>query len=439
VTAPAAGRGQAGRRLRDVLLGGGPLATHEGPYFGDFGGRFVPEALIAALDELETEYHKALADPAFSDELERLHRTYTGRPSPLTEVPRFARHVGDGVRVFLKREDLNHTGSHKINNVLGQALLVKRMGKRRVIAETGAGQHGVATATAAALLDLECTVYMGEEDTQRQALNVARMELLGATVVPVKIGARTLKDAINEALRDWVANVESTHYLLGTVTGPHPFPEMVRDFHKVIGDEARAQLLDETGRLPDAVVACVGGGSNAMGIFNAFLDDPEVRLFGFEAGGAGIESGRHAARFSGGAPGVLHGARSYLLQDEDGQTLPSHSVSAGLDYPSVGPEHAWLHDTGRAQYRPVTDDEAMEAFRLLCRTEGIIPAIESAHALAGAMRLGEEAAQWARDGREPLILVNLSGRGDKDVATAAAWFGLIEPEPVVKADEGEQL
>ena len=434
-----AGRDGARRRMRDVLLGGGPLATHEGPYFGDFGGRFVPEALIAALDELETEYHKALADPAFSDELERLHRTYTGRPSPLTEVPRFARHVGDGVRVFLKREDLNHTGSHKINNVLGQALLVKRMGKRRVIAETGAGQHGVATATAAALLDLECTVYMGEEDTQRQALNVARMELLGATVVPVTIGARTLKDAINEALRDWVANVDSTHYLLGTVTGPHPFPEMVRDFHKIIGEEARAQILEETGALPDAVVACVGGGSNAMGIFNAFLDDPQVRLFGFEAGGAGISSGRHSARFSGGAPGVLHGARSYLLQDEDGQTLPSHSVSAGLDYPSVGPEHAWLHDTGRAEYRPVTDDEAMEAFRLLCRTEGIIPAIESAHALAGVMRLGDEARAWAEDGREPLILVNLSGRGDKDVATAAAWFGLIEPEPVVKADEGEQL
>lgn len=439
MSASVAGRGQAGRRMRDVLLGGGPLGTHEGPYFGDFGGRFVPEALIAALDELDTAYHKALADPTFADELERLHRTYTGRPSPLTEVPRFARHVGDGVRVFLKREDLNHTGSHKINNVLGQALLVKRMGKKRVIAETGAGQHGVATATAAALLDLECVVYMGEEDTQRQALNVARMRLLGATVVPVTVGSRTLKDAINEALRDWVANVETTHYLLGTVTGPHPFPEMVRDFHKVIGDEARTQLLDETGRLPDAVVACVGGGSNAMGIFNAFLDEPDVRLFGFEAGGEGVETGRHSARFSGGVPGVLHGARSYLLQDEDGQTLPSHSVSAGLDYPSVGPEHAWLHDTGRAQYRPVTDAEAMEAFQLLCRTEGIIPAIESAHALAGAILLGREAQEWATDGREPVLLVNLSGRGDKDVATAAAWFGLIEDEPVLKADEGEQL
>ncbi len=418
----------------------GPLSTHQGPYFGEFGGRFVPEALVAALDELETAYHKAVADPAFGAELARLHRTYTGRPSPLTEVPRFARHVGEGVRVFLKREDLNHTGSHKINNVLGQALLVKRMGKSRVIAETGAGQHGVATATAAALLDLECVVYMGEEDTQRQALNVARMQLLGATVVPVRNGSRTLKDAINEALRDWVANVDDTHYLLGTVAGPHPFPEMVRDFHKIIGEEARAQLAEEIGRLPDAVVACVGGGSNAIGIFNAFLDEPQVRLYGFEAGGEGIASGRHAARFSGGAPGVLQGARSYLLQDDDGQTVPSHSVSAGLDYPSVGPEHAWLHELGRAEYRPVTDDEAMAAFRLLCRTEGIIPAIESAHALAGAIGLGAEARTWrTADEGEPVILVNLSGRGDKDVATAAAWFDLIDDKPVVQADEGEQL
>lgn len=418
---------------------GGPLSTHTGPYFGDFGGRFVPEALIAALDELDTEFHRALADPAFGAELARLHRTYTGRPSPLTEVPRFAAHVGEGVRVFLKREDLNHTGSHKINNVLGQALLVKRMGKTRVIAETGAGQHGVATATAAALLDLECVVYMGEEDTRRQALNVARMRLLGAEVVPVTIGTRTLKDAINEALRDWVANVGTTHYLLGTVTGPHPFPEMVRDFHKIIGEEAKAQLAQEIGRLPDAVAACVGGGSNAIGIFNAFLDDPAVRLFGFEAGGEGIDSGRHASRFSGGSPGVLQGTKSYLLQDDDGQTLPSHSVSAGLDYPSVGPEHAWLHDIGRAEYRPVTDVEAMEAFRLLCRTEGIIPAIESAHALAGTVQLGAEAATWqTSDGGAPVILVNLSGRGDKDVATAAAWFDLVGDEPVVRAGEGEQ-
>ena len=405
----------------------GPLATHTGPYFGDFGGRFVPEALVAALDELDTAYHKALADPAFGAELARLHRTYTGRPSPLTEVPRFAAHVGGGARVFLKREDLNHTGSHKINNVLGQALLVKRMGKTRVIAETGAGQHGVATATAAALMDLECTVYMGEEDTRRQALNVARMRLLGAEVVPVTHGSRTLKDAINEALRDWVANVETTHYLLGTVTGPHPFPEMVRDFHSVIGEEAKAQLADEIGGLPDAVMACVGGGSNAMGIFNAFLDDPSVRLFGFEAGGLGISSGKHAARFSGGEPGVLQGTRSYLLQDEDGQTIPSHSVSAGLDYPSVGPEHAWLHDIGRAQYRPVTDVEAMDAFSLLCRTEGIIPAIESAHGLAGALQLGAELAGWGLD-HAPVLLVNLSGRGDKDVATAARWFGLLDEE-----------
>lgn len=404
------------------------LSDVSGPYFGQYGGRFVPEALIAALDELDTEFRKAADDPEFAAELQRLHREYTGRPSPLTEVPRFAAHAG-GARVFLKREDLNHTGSHKINNVLGQALLVKRMGKKRLIAETGAGQHGVATATAAALMDLECVVYMGEEDTRRQALNVARMRLLGAEVVPVKIGSRTLKDAINEALRDWVANVETTHYLLGTVTGPHPFPEMVRQFHRIIGEEAREQILARTGRLPDVVAACVGGGSNALGIFNAFLDDKDVELRGFEAGGEGIDSGRHAARFSGGALGVLHGARSYLLQDDDGQTLPSHSVSAGLDYPSVGPAHAWLHDLGRATYEPVTDDEAMEAFRLLCRTEGIIPAIESAHALAGAMRVGKAAAAAGRtgpDGEPLLILVNLSGRGDKDVATAARWFGLLD-------------
>ncbi|MFC8921755.1 tryptophan synthase subunit beta [Cellulosimicrobium sp. NPDC057127] len=418
---------------------GRTLANHQGPYFGDFGGRFVPEALIAALDELETEYRKALDDPEFVGELARLHREYTGRPSPLTEVPRFAEQVGGtpgAVRVLLKREDLNHTGSHKINNVLGQALLVKRMGKTRVIAETGAGQHGVATATAAALLDLDCVVYMGEEDTRRQALNVARMRLLGAEVVPVAIGQRTLKDAINEALRDWVANVDTTHYLLGTVTGPHPFPEMVREFHRVIGEEARTQVLDRVGRLPDAVVACVGGGSNALGIFNAFLDDDGVALHGFEAGGEGIASGRHAARFSGGAPGVLHGARSYLLQDADGQTLASHSISAGLDYPSVGPAHAWLHDLGRATYQPVTDDEAMEAFRLLCRTEGIIPAIESAHALAGALRLGREAVAAGRE--DHVILVNLSGRGDKDVATAARWFDLVDDDAIAETATGTE-
>ncbi|MFM8894301.1 MAG: tryptophan synthase subunit beta, partial [Actinomycetales bacterium] len=311
-----------------------------------------------------------------------------------------------------------HTGSHKINNVLGQALLCQAMGKSRVIAETGAGQHGVATATAAALLDLQCTVYMGEEDTRRQALNVARMRLLGAQVVPVTIGSRTLKDAINEAMRDWVSSVDDTHYVLGTVTGPAPFPELVRTFHRVIGDEAREQILQAEGRLPDAVVACVGGGSNAMGLFSAFVDDPEVRLCGYEAGGEGVASGRHAARFAAGAPGVLHGARTYVMQDQWGQTVPSHSISAGLDYPGVGPEHAWLHDTGRARYEPVDDAEAMAAFELLCRTEGIIPAIESAHALAGALRLGVEL------GPSAVIVVNLSGRGDKDVATAARWFGL---------------
>jgi tryptophan synthase beta chain len=394
-----------------------------GPYFGDFGGRFVPEALIEALDELDAEYAKAKADPAFADELAQLHRTYTGRPSIITEVPRFAEHCG-GVRVLLKREDLNHTGSHKINNVLGQALLTRRLGKKRVIAETGAGQHGVATATAAALFDLECVIYMGEEDTRRQALNVARMRLLGAEVVPVTTGSRTLKDAINEALRDWVTNVGTTNYVFGTVGGPHPFPAMVRDLQRIIGVEARAQVLELTGRLPDAVTACVGGGSNAIGIFHAFLDDPSVRLLGLEAGGDGVGTGRHAATITGGAPGVLHGARSYLLQDEDGQTVESHSISAGLDYPGVGPEHAWLASIGRAEYRPVTDAEAMEAFRLLCRTEGIIPAIESAHALAGTMRLGRELAEAGQG--DAVVLVNLSGRGDKDVETAARYFHLLD-------------
>ncbi|WP_179480442.1 tryptophan synthase subunit beta [Allobranchiibius huperziae] len=390
--------------------------------FGEFGGRYVPEALVAALEELDEFRTKAMVDPAFIGELTQLHRTYTGRPSILTAVPRFAEHCG-GAQVVLKREDLNHTGSHKINNVLGQALLTRRMGKTRVIAETGAGQHGVATATAAALLGLECVVYMGKVDTERQALNVARMRLLGATVVPVEHGSQTLKDAVNEAFRDWVANVDHTHYVLGTVTGPYPFPEMVRDFHRIIGVEARAQMLDEYGRLPDAICACVGGGSNAMGIFHRFIDDAGVRLVGLEGGGEGVHSGRHASRFSGQAePGVLHGAYTYVLQDEDGQTVESHSVSAGLDYPSVGPEHAFLRDSGRAEYYPVTDDEAMEAFRLLCRTEGIIPAIESAHALAGAMKIGREL------GPSGMVLVNLSGRGDKDVHTAASWFGLLDDE-----------
>jgi tryptophan synthase beta chain len=386
-------------------------------HYGKFGGRFVPEALMAALDQLDTEYRAAIGDKRFADRFEYLQRTYTGRPSPVTDATGLAEYAG-GARILLKREDLNHTGSHKINNVLGQALLTKRMGKTRVIAETGAGQHGVATATAAALLGLECVVYMGEKDTQRQALNVARMELLGATVVPVAAGSRTLKDAINEAMRDWVTNVENTHYLLGTVAGPAPFPEMVRHFHEVIGREARAQVLEMCRRLPTAVAACVGGGSNAIGIFSGFLDDPFVELYGFEAGGDGIETGRHAATISGGSVGVLHGSRSFLMQDEYGQTIESHSISAGLDYPSVGPEHAWLAETGRATYESVTDREAMEAFAVLCKSEGIIPAIESAHAVAGAFRLGK------RLGPDAVILVNLSGRGDKDVATAASWFGL---------------
>ncbi|MEU3768198.1 tryptophan synthase subunit beta [Amycolatopsis keratiniphila] len=388
-------------------------------YYGPYGGRFMPEALIGVVDEVAAEYDKARTDPDFVNEFRRLLREYAGRPSLLTEAKRFGEHAG-GARIFLKREDLNHTGSHKINNVLGQALLTKRMGKKRVIAETGAGQHGVATATACALLDLECVVYMGEVDTERQALNVARMKLLGAEVVPVKTGSRTLKDAINEALRDWVTNADTTHYLFGTAAGPYPFPMMVRNFHKIIGEEARAQILEQAGRLPDAVAACVGGGSNAIGIFHGFIDDESVRLVGLEPGGEGIEGNRHGATLTKGTPGNLHGAMTYLLQDEDGQTVESHSISAGLDYPGVGPEHAWLKDSGRAEYRPVTDAEAMDAFKLLSRTEGIIPAIESAHALAGALVLGREL------GPEGLIIVNLSGRGDKDMDTAAKYFGLVE-------------
>ena len=387
--------------------------------FGPYGGRYVPEALVAALDELAEAYQSAKADPAFAAELAALQRDYSGRPTPITEAKRLSEHAG-GARILLKREDLNHTGSHKINNVLGQALLTKRISKTRVIAETGAGQHGVATATAAALMGLSCTVYMGEEDTRRQALNVARMRLLGAEVVPVTTGSRTLKDAINEAFRDWVTQVETTNYVFGTVAGPHPFPTMVRDLQRVIGDEARAQVLDRFGRLPDAVAACVGGGSNAIGIFTAFLGDESVQLLGLEAGGDGIETGRHAATLTSGLPGVLHGAKSYLLQDENGQTIESHSISAGLDYPGVGPEHAYLRDSGRARYVPVTDAKAMTAFHLLSRTEGIIPAIESAHAIAGALVLGRELGAGA------LILVNLSGRGDKDVATAAEYFDLVE-------------
>jgi tryptophan synthase beta chain len=394
------------------------LSEQAGPYFGDFGGRFVPESLIGALDELDATYQHAKSDPVFIAELANLHKTYTGRPSIITEAPKFAASFGE-IRVFLKREDLNHTGSHKINNVLGQALIAKRMGKTRIIAETGAGQHGVASATAAALLGLDCVVYMGEVDTIRQALNVARMRLLGAEVIPVMTGSRTLKDAINEALRDWVANVESTHYLLGTVAGPHPFPTMVRDFHSVIGIEARQQMLDQFGSLPDVVAACVGGGSNAIGIFHAFLDDQNVRLIGMEAAGDGVETLRHAATLSMGRPGVLHGAKSYLLQDEDGQTLESHSISAGLDYPGVGPEHSWLKDIGRTEYIPITDTEAMAALKLLSQTEGIIPAIETAHALAGVEKLMPSLKPGAK------ILINLSGRGDKDMETAAKYFGLI--------------
>jgi tryptophan synthase beta chain len=398
-----------------------PVVPDETGHFGPYGGRFVPEALVKALDELSAEYAAARQDPAFVAELDGLLASYAGRPTPITDAKRLTERAG-GARILLKREDLAHTGSHKINNVLGQALLTVRMGKRRVIAETGAGQHGVATATACALLGLECVVYMGEEDTVRQALNVARMRLLGATVIPVTAGSRTLKDAINEAMRDWVTNVETTHYCIGSVMGPHPFPMMVRDFQRVIGVEARAQMLELTGRLPDAIVACVGGGSNAMGIFSPFIADAGVRLLGCEAGGDGIATGRHAATVAGGSVGVIHGMRTYLLQDDDGQTLATHSISAGLDYPGVGPEHAWLHDQARAEYLPVDDAEAMRAFRILAEAEGILPAIESAHAIAGALDL---AATMSPDQQ---ILVNLSGRGDKDVDTAARWFGLASGE-----------
>ncbi|MDF5755981.1 tryptophan synthase subunit beta [Spongiactinospora sp. TRM90649] len=385
--------------------------------FGVFGGRFVPEALIPALDEVAAEYAKAKVDPAFLAEFDHLLRTYAGRPTAITEVARFAEHAG-GARVLLKREDLTHTGAHKINNVLGQALLTRRLGKTRVVAETGAGQHGVATATAAALLGLECVIYMGAVDCERQALNVARMKLLGATVVPVHNGSQTLKDSINEAFRDWVTNVEHTHYLFGTVAGPAPFPEIVRDFARIIGVEARRQVLELCGRLPDAVAAAVGGGSNAIGVFHAFLADEDVRLHGYEAAGRGVASGEHAATLTEGSIGVLHGSRTYVLQDDEGQTIESHSISAGLDYPGVGPEHAWLKDTGRAAYAAITDDEAMAAFALLARTEGIIPAIESSHALAGALKLGRAL------GPEAIILVNLSGRGDKDMGTAMKYFDL---------------
>ncbi len=403
-----------------------PVVPDETGHFGPYGGRFVPEALVKALDELNAEYAAARQDPAFIAELDGLLASYAGRPTPITDAKRLTERAG-GARILLKREDLAHTGSHKINNVLGQALLTVRMGKKRVIAETGAGQHGVATATACALFGLECVVYMGEEDTVRQALNVARMRLLGATVISVTAGSRTLKDAINEAMRDWVTNVETTHYCIGSVMGPHPFPMMVRDFQRVIGIEARAQMLALTGRLPDAIVACVGGGSNAMGIFSPFIADAGVRLLGCEAGGDGIATGRHAATVAGGSIGVIHGMRTYLLQDDDGQTLATHSISAGLDYPGVGPEHAWLHDQARAEYLPVDDAAAMGAFRILAETEGILPAIESAHAIAGALDLAATMTP------EQQVLVNLSGRGDKDVDTAARWFGLVTSDPVAAA------
>ena len=411
-------------------IGGTAHDPDERGYYGTMGGRWLPEALVGALDEVWDSYSKARLDPDFLAELDRLAQDYAGRPSPVTDAERLTAQVG-GARILLKREDLNHTGSHKINNVLGQALLTRRMGKNRVIAETGAGQHGVATATAAALLGLQCTIYMGRVDIERQALNVARMRLLGAEVISVDSGSATLKDAINEAFRDWVTNVATTYYLFGTVGGPHPFPLIVRDFQRIIGLEARQQVLNMTGRLPDAVAACVGGGSNAIGAFHAFLDDESVRLVGMEAGGDGIETGRHASTITGGTVGVLHGARSFLLQDQDGQIVESHSISAGLDYPGVGPEHAHLAEIGRAEFRSITDAQAMDAFALLSRTEGIIPAIESAHAVAGAVELAKEI------GPGGIVLINVSGRGDKDMATAMRWFGLDPGKPGIGSEMTE--
>ena len=378
-------------------------------YFGAYGGRFVPETLVAPVEELEAGYLAARADPSFREEFDQLLRHYVGRPTPLYEARGLARAFGGRVRILLKREDLTHTGAHKINNALGQTLLAKRMGKRRIVAETGAGQHGVATATSCALLGLECHVYMGAEDMRRQALNVVRMELLGAKVVRVDSGSRTLKDAINEAMRDWVANVTDTYYLLGSALGPHPYPLMVREFQSVIGREARQQMLDQVGQLPDVVVACVGGGSNAMGIFDGFLDDENVRLIGVEAGGERIAPGRHAARFAGGSTGVLQGTRTFVLQDEAGNIELTHSISAGLDYAAVGPEHAWLRDLGRTEYAHVSDAEALDGFQTLARLEGILPALESAHAVAYTKQLAPSVTDGA------VILINLSGRGDKDV------------------------
>jgi tryptophan synthase beta chain len=389
----------------------------EAGHFGPYGGVFIAETLMGPVEALRRAYEHYLSDPEFLAELDADLRHYVGRPSPLYLAERWSRRLG-GARVFLKREDLNHTGAHKVNNTVGQALLAKRMGKTRIIAETGAGQHGVATATVAARLGLECVVYMGAEDIERQAPNVYRMKLLGARVVSVESGSKTLKDALNEAMRDWVTNVDDTYYIIGTVAGPHPYPAMVRDFNSVIGREAREQILAQAGRLPDALVACIGGGSNAMGLFYPFLDDADVAMYGVEAGGEGIDTGRHAAPLTAGAPGVLHGNRTYLLEDSDGQIVPAHSISAGLDYPGVGPEHAWLKDTGRANYVAINDDEALAAFHDLTRTEGIIPALESSHALSYAAKLAPDMST------DDIIIVNLSGRGDKDIETVAAIEGM---------------
>jgi tryptophan synthase beta chain len=388
-----------------------------GGHFGPYGGTYVAETLMAPLDELRQAYERYRADPAFLAELDADLQHYVGRPSPVYHAERLSRRLG-GAQIYLKREDLNHTGAHKVNNTVGQAQLARRMGKTRIIAETGAGQHGVATATVAARLGLECVVYMGEVDVARQEANVYRMRLLGAEVVPVRSGSKTLKDALNEAMRDWVTNVDDTFYIIGTVAGPHPYPMMVRDFQAVIGREARAQMLERVGRLPDALVACVGGGSNAIGLFHPFLDDAGVAMYGVEAAGDGLNTGRHAAPLNAGRPGVLHGNRTYLMEDDDGQIIETHSVSAGLDYPGVGPEHAWLKDSGRVSYPAATDREALDAFHLLTRTEGIIPALESSHAVAYAAKL----APTLR--RDQIILINLSGRGDKDMHTVAAQEGI---------------
>jgi len=386
-------------------------------YYGNYGGKFVPETLMPALEELEAAYREAMADPSFAEELKFYMQNYTGRPSLLYFAARLTKKLG-GAKIYLKREDLNHTGAHKINNTLGQILLARRMGKKRIIAETGAGQHGVATATSAALFGLQCAIHMGEEDMARQSLNVFRMRMLGAEVIPTTSGSKTLKDAMNEAIRDWVTNVDDTFYLIGSVAGPHPYPEMVRDFQKIIGEETRQQLLEMEGRLPDCIIACVGGGSNAMGIFYPFLDDAGVKLIGVEAAGFGTDTDKHAATLNMGRPGVLHGAMSYILQNDDGQIDLAHSVSAGLDYPGVGPEHSYLKDIGRVAYTSATDGEALDAFQLLCRTEGIIPALESSHALACAAKMAPELSP------DQIMVVNLSGRGDKDVRTVAAVMGV---------------